>query len=396
MRNGGLELDRVSVFFWEAFTGLIDIHPHKTELEKFMELNSLLSHRVRQKISHLKTIPENYQKAKDILCREYGRLDYIVNAAVQQYDQVPRLPEEPKLEDLEEFFKETSTLIQLVQKHNKDLLYNRFLLNKIEARLHKRFFFKWRKVLKKLYENLDFSEQRLDDAAYEAFLHHFQLEIDDVKEQQRYNRNPLKNYPYKHKVNFKTPSKSYAAVVSTPPRPNHNNGNVNKPKTWQKNTETRSNSRPPLRTQPNSNNIQKSRSNSFDPRRNNDRNRSTDRKKNTDRNKSNDRNRSTDRNKQNDKRSRSISRPNYTNANNSRNSDQTRTIPPCVFCKKYHDLSDCPNTNPGQRLVLLRSEKRCYRCFRKHSTSECTSKVTCKVCRSKFHHTALHTGKLRN
>ena len=377
--------------FWEAFTGLIDIHPNKTELEKFMELNSLLSHKVRQKISHLKTVPENYQKAKDILCREYGRLDYIVNAAVKQYDQVPKLPDEPKLEELEEFFNKTSTLIQLVQKHNKDLLYNRFLLNKIEARLHKRFFFKWRKILKKLYEHLDFSEQRLDDAAYEAFLHHFQIEIEDTKEQQRYNRDPLKNYPYKHKTSFKT-SKSYAAAISTPSRTayNNSNNNINKSKPWPKTQDSRSSSRPPLRTNPNLNNIQRPRSNSFGPQKNNDRNRSTDR------NRFSDRNRSSSRNRMNDKRTRSISRPKQTTATNAKFTDKNRTIPPCVFCKKYHDLSNCPNTNPGQRMVILRSEKRCHKCFRIHSTLNCTSNVTCKVCRSKNHHTALHIGKPRN
>ena len=365
--------------FWEAFTGLIDIHPHKTELEKFMELNSLLSYRVRQKISHLKTVPENYQKAKDILCKEYGRLDYIVNAAVEQYDQVKKLPEEPSLEELEEFYNKTSTLIQLVQKHNKDLLYNRFLLNKIEARLHKRFFFRWRKILKKLYENLDYSEQRLDDAAYDAFLHHFRLEIDDVKEQQRYNRDALKINRFKPKTPFKPSNKSYAATVSAPPRPPSNNNNnnpqhSNKLRQLPRSSTSRPNSRPPMRNQNDPNRSQRPRSLSTNkPRFNNN-----------------------DRSKTPEIRPRSASRSRPNTPNNNKKQDTTRTTLPCIFCKKFHDLSNCPNTNPGQRMQILRSEKRCYKCFREHHTSECTSKVTCKVCRSKNHHTALHLGKKKS
>lgn len=59
----------------------------------------------------------------------------------------------------------------------------------------------------------------------------------------------------------------------------------------------------------------------------------------------------------------------------------------CLFCLNSHDSVNCKKLDVEQKINKLKSEARCWTCFkRNHMSSSCRSGIVCKICFSKFHH----------
>ncbi|KAI5707732.1 hypothetical protein M8J77_008581 [Diaphorina citri] len=76
---------------------------------------------------------------------------------------------------------------------------------------------------------------------------------------------------------------------------------------------------------------------------------------------------------------------------NSQNSQTHHIV--CPLCSGPHKLSLCTdflNRPPDARRSFVKSVRRCFACFGTHSLAACQSTYSCKVCRSKSHHSLLH------
>ncbi|XP_054259498.1 uncharacterized protein LOC128984223 [Macrosteles quadrilineatus] len=65
----------------------------------------------------------------------------------------------------------------------------------------------------------------------------------------------------------------------------------------------------------------------------------------------------------------------------------------CPMCKGEHQLYRCDQflaLAPHKRYSTVRSFNRCFACLGSHLISMCTSKSSCRVCRSNRHHSLLH------
>ena len=61
----------------------------------------------------------------------------------------------------------------------------------------------------------------------------------------------------------------------------------------------------------------------------------------------------------------------------------------CPYCKGDHYANDCTTvTDPGERMKIVKRDRLCFNCLRRHKVSECRSKQTCKCCH-KRHHSSL-------
>ncbi|KAI5732210.1 hypothetical protein M8J77_023385 [Diaphorina citri] len=80
-------------------------------------------------------------------------------------------------------------------------------------------------------------------------------------------------------------------------------------------------------------------------------------------------------------------------ANNSAHSNSQTHHIVCPLCSGPHKLSLCTdflNRPPDARRSFVKSVRRCFACFGTHSLAACQSTYSCKVCRSKSHHSLLH------
>ncbi|XP_017478633.1 PREDICTED: uncharacterized protein LOC108368305 [Rhagoletis zephyria] len=77
---------------------------------------------------------------------------------------------------------------------------------------------------------------------------------------------------------------------------------------------------------------------------------------------------------------------------------ETENCLQCRLCHKYHALRTCPAfkaMKPPQRLAVSRAQGYCVNCLAlTHTTGECDSPGSCKVC-GLAHHTLLHVAANR-
>ena len=65
--------------------------------------------------------------------------------------------------------------------------------------------------------------------------------------------------------------------------------------------------------------------------------------------------------------------------------------PVCAFCKGAHQTNTCTSvTCPKERLAIVKSAGLCFNCLAHHKVAQCTSKLSCKQCKKKYHTNLCH------
>ena len=81
-------------------------------------------------------------------------------------------------------------------------------------------------------------------------------------------------------------------------------------------------------------------------------------------------------------------RPSVTHTARSSETDQSRKNK-CPYCKGDHYANGCATvTDHEERMRIVKRDRLCFNCLKRHKVSKCKSKQTCKCCH-KRHHTSL-------
>ncbi|CAC5405634.1 unnamed protein product [Mytilus coruscus] len=63
----------------------------------------------------------------------------------------------------------------------------------------------------------------------------------------------------------------------------------------------------------------------------------------------------------------------------------------CAYCKELHFSSECTKyTDHNDRMKIVKEDRLCFNCLRRHRDVDCKSKSNCKKC-DRRHHTSLRS-----